>query len=200
MREPGPSLQVPDCELDHGVAAVVGVEVDRTPDAIGKERVVAPGGKQLGLGGAEPGAADHQTVPVAIGALRDRRLASERAVDTRPGRLVGGLDDLDHALVLVDGDRIAHVVVPTGGDDVLEVEPRVGPGGHQRVLPEHLGVAVDLTVGGVDIGVVESHCKTLRTVRFCVHRSGAFLRLVDVCFSESHLPNSGPFSAWSRLS
>jgi len=36
VREPSPFLQVPDGEFDHGMAAVVGVEVDRIPDAIGE--------------------------------------------------------------------------------------------------------------------------------------------------------------------
>src|SRR5664280_1068836 len=49
-------------------------------------------------------------------------------------------------------------------------------------------------------GVVEGHCKTRRTVRFCVHRKDAFLFEGCVDFSESHLPKTGGiFRVWSRL-
>src|ERR1035437_8886143 len=48
--------------------------------------------------------------------------------------------------------------------------------------------------------IVEGHCKTSRTMRFCVHRKDAFLFWLDVDFSESHLPSTGGiFREWSPV-
>ena len=41
--EPGTLLGVADGELDDGVAAVIGVQLDRGAGPVGYERVVAPG-------------------------------------------------------------------------------------------------------------------------------------------------------------
>ena len=49
MGQPGAGLQVADGQLTHGVAAVVGVQEGGGAGPVGDERVVAPGGKQLGL-------------------------------------------------------------------------------------------------------------------------------------------------------
>jgi len=43
-------FEVADREFHHGVAAMIGVQPDRGADPVGDERVVAPVGKQLGLG------------------------------------------------------------------------------------------------------------------------------------------------------
>jgi hypothetical protein len=40
-----PGFEVADAQLDHGVAAVVGVQPDRGADSVGDEGVVAPGGE-----------------------------------------------------------------------------------------------------------------------------------------------------------
>jgi hypothetical protein len=48
--------------------------------------------------------------------------------------------------------------------------------------------------------IVEGHCKTSRTMRFCAHRKDAFLFWLDVDFSESHLPSTGGiFREWSPI-
>jgi hypothetical protein len=45
--EPGTLLGVADGELDDGVAAVIGVQLDRGAGPVGYERVVAPGREEL---------------------------------------------------------------------------------------------------------------------------------------------------------
>ncbi len=65
----------------------------------------------------------------------------------------------------------------------------LGQGGHQR-QPR----SGDRTV------VIEGHPKARRIVRKFLHRKDAFLLLVGVDFSESHLPNTeGIFRVWSHL-
>ena len=107
-------LQVPDGQLDHGVMAMVGIEEDGGPLPIGDEGVMSPRGEEFGLLADQPGAPDDQPVPVAIGALGDLGLAADRVVDVRPILLGDGLDGPDHGFVLVDGDRVADIVVPAG--------------------------------------------------------------------------------------
>ena len=70
MGQAGACLQVADRKLADGMAAMVGVQLEHRPDAVGDERVVAPGGKQLGLAAQVTNPADDQ--PVApIGSLGD---------------------------------------------------------------------------------------------------------------------------------
>src|SRR5665213_2724300 len=96
---------------------------------IGDEGVVTPRGEQLGLLADEPGATNHETVPVAIGTLGDLRLSAERVVDGGPILFGDGLDGPDHGLVQGGSDGVADVVVTTGFDHMLGVEPRVRPQG-----------------------------------------------------------------------
>ena len=44
-----------------------------------------------------------------------------------PGGLVDGLDHLFQGLIELDRDRIAHIGGPTGVDDLVAIEARVGP-------------------------------------------------------------------------
>ena len=97
--------------------------------------MIAPGREQIGLGGVEPCAAYHESVPLPIGTLRDPHFAADHLVDRHPGRLVDGVDGCDYALVLIDGDRVADIVVPTCGDHVFGVEARVGPQRHRTARP-----------------------------------------------------------------
>jgi len=374
--EPGTFFEVPDGQFDDGMATMVFVQGDRGSFEVADERVVAPRGEQLGLLADQARAAHDEAMVVAIGGFGHFGLAAERVGDRRPVRLVDRLDGPDHGLVEVHGDRVADVVVTTGGNDVLGVERRVGPksqlarcpgpahptdrlthetlcpsagvrrtlpmsdvedlagvgpGRNQRVLSEHARVAVsralllsaiDLLDGRVDVDghrlfartgaerpgprqqlpaetieladvpeseapeersqrgrrhhlvaqdplrrtrpqhiavvdalgagdngmnqredlapgnsvswnvtevdhligqvegpepvgqrgdqgqprtghrpvIVEGHCKTSRTMRFCVHRKDAFLFWLDVDFSESHLPSTGGiFREWSSV-
>jgi hypothetical protein len=73
MRQPGARLQVADGQLAHGVAAVIGVQPGGGADAVANERVVAPGGKQLGLvAGIADTTLDQPVVPIArLGDLGD---------------------------------------------------------------------------------------------------------------------------------
>ena len=59
MRE-GLVFEIADRQLDRGVVAVIGVGDQRRVGAVGRERVVAPVGEQLGLGSDQAGAADDQ--------------------------------------------------------------------------------------------------------------------------------------------
>jgi hypothetical protein len=65
-----PLLEVADGELDHGVAAVVGVQRDGGAGAVGDERVVAPVRPEGGLGADQAGAAHDQ--PAACLASKGR--------------------------------------------------------------------------------------------------------------------------------
>ena len=66
MAQPGALLEVMDGQLDHGVAAVVGVQLHGGAGPVGDEGVVAPVGPQGCLGADQPDAARDQ--PAAGGA------------------------------------------------------------------------------------------------------------------------------------
>jgi site-specific DNA recombinase len=92
--------------------------------------------------------------------------------DLAPGNSVSwNVTEVDHLIGQVEGPE------PVGqrGD---QGQPRTG---HRPVI-------------------VEGHCKTSRTMRFCVHRKDAFLFWLDVDFSESHLLSTGGiFRGWSPV-
>jgi hypothetical protein len=60
VAEPCPLLEVADGKLDHGVAAVVGVQGDGGAGPVGDEGVVAPVGPQRRLGADQAGPAHDQ--------------------------------------------------------------------------------------------------------------------------------------------
>ncbi len=86
MPQAHPALEVTDRELDRGVAAVVGVQLDSGADPVGDEGVVAPVGKQLGLGADQAGAAHDQPV-TPIAGLGELRQAPVGIDDVDPGVL-----------------------------------------------------------------------------------------------------------------
>jgi hypothetical protein len=67
------SLGVADGELDHGVAAVVSIQLNRTAGPVGDERLVVPASKQLPLVGAVAHTTHDQPVAAqpSLGDLRD---------------------------------------------------------------------------------------------------------------------------------
>ena len=85
MVEPRALFEVTDRELDQGVAAMLGLDERQLFVAVGDEGVVAPVGKQGGLGADEAGAAHDESTSreAALGDPRDplrmdiRRVLSE---------------------------------------------------------------------------------------------------------------------------
>jgi hypothetical protein len=91
MGQPGARLGVADGQVADGVAAVVGVQEGGGAGPIGDERVVAPGGEQLGLLALVADATHDQSVALVagLGDLGDPvRLVGDRA----PGRFWNGGD------------------------------------------------------------------------------------------------------------
>ena len=86
-------FEVADAQLDRGVAAVILVKLDRGADPVGDQGVVAPGGKQLGLGADQAGAAHDQpaTLVAGLGDLRQAPL---------------GIEDVDPGVLVDRGDRL----------------------------------------------------------------------------------------------
>jgi len=79
-------FEVADTQLDDGVAAMVGVQLDRGADPVGDEGVVAPVGEQLGLFADQAGAAHDQPVAFVAG-LGDLGQATIGVDDVDPGVL-----------------------------------------------------------------------------------------------------------------
>jgi hypothetical protein len=100
---PGAVLEVADGQLADGVAAVVGVQVDRAAGAVCDEGVVAPVRPEGGLRAGQAGAAHDQPV-WAEGGLGDLRHAAVGVVDGLPGVLADGGDRGPHGLGLPHGD------------------------------------------------------------------------------------------------
>ena len=132
MVEPHAVLQVADGILDLGVAAMVGLEVQRVTLAVGDEGVIAVAGKQgkLGAGrGLEP--ADNEPHRGRVGLALEGDIrglghvggALHPVWDGRPLRLGYGLDDVAQLGVLADGDGEADALLSAGGDDGVGVEP-----------------------------------------------------------------------------
>ena len=81
MRE-GLVFEVADHQLDRGVVAVIDIGGEHRDGAVGRERVVAPVGEQLGLRADQAGAADDQP-PAPERGLGDLRLAGVGVVGDR---------------------------------------------------------------------------------------------------------------------
>jgi hypothetical protein len=107
--EPGTLLGVADGELDDGVAAVIGVQLDRGAGPVGYERVVAPGREELLLVVQVADAADDEPVAAEQG-LGDLRDPAVGVGDLDPGRLGDGRDRATDGLGLPYGDREPDVV------------------------------------------------------------------------------------------
>ena len=73
MVESGAFLEVADRELDLGVSTMIGLNLRERLGLVGDEGVVAPVGKELGLGADQPCAADDQSASAecALGDLGD---------------------------------------------------------------------------------------------------------------------------------
>ena len=136
--EPHAVLQVADDVLDLGVASMVGLQFPGVAVSIGDESVIAVGGEQGQLGawcGFHP--PDDEPHRHGVGLAREGDIRGFGHVggtfhpvrDGRPVCLRYGLDDVAHALVLADGDRVADTLIATGGDNVVVVEAAVGPHG-----------------------------------------------------------------------
>jgi hypothetical protein len=125
--EPAALLGVADGQLGHGVAAVVGVQLDRAAGLVGHEGVVVPGSKQLALVGAVAHAAHDQPVAArpGLGDLRDARVG---IADVGPGALADRGGRSPDGLGLAHRDREAHVMSAQPGKHRGRPEPRVGPG------------------------------------------------------------------------
>jgi hypothetical protein len=96
------------------MSPVVGVGIDGGGGAVGDEPVVTPVGEQLGLGADDAGAAHHETVLVAVGAVGDLGITADRVVDRLPVAVVDAGDRRADRSDLADRDRVADIVVPAG--------------------------------------------------------------------------------------
>ena len=162
--QPDAVLEVAYGVLDLGVAAMIGLQLQRLPIAVGDEAVIAVGGEEGELGTGRrlhpPDNEPHR---------RGVRLGLERGVsrlgniggavhpvwDGRPVRLGYGLDQVPQAFVLADGDGEAHVQLAADGYHAMGVEAAVGP---HRELPAGPSVAhpphrFTQEVGGATSGV-----------------------------------------------
>jgi len=127
-------LEVADGELHHGVAAVVGVQLDGAAGAVGDERVVAPVRPQGGLGVDQTGAAHDQPAACLASKRRLGHLGGPAVgvVDVGPGVLADGGDRGLDQLGLAHRDREPDGVAAARGDDLARPESRVAP---QRQRP-----------------------------------------------------------------
>jgi hypothetical protein len=91
VTQPAAVLGVADGELDDGVAAVVGVQLDRGADPVGHQRVVAPGREQLLLVIGVRDAAHDEAVAAKRG-LGDLRDPVRGGADVDPGSLADAGD------------------------------------------------------------------------------------------------------------
>ena len=138
MVEPHAVLEVADGVLDLGVAAMVGLQVQRVAVTVGDEGVVAVIGKQRQLGagrGLDPAYDEPHGCGVGLALEGDIRGlghvggAVHPVWNERPLCLRNGLDEVAHALVLSHGDGEADALLSAGGDDGVGVEAAVGPHG-----------------------------------------------------------------------
>ena len=140
-------LEVSNGVLDLGVTAMIGLQLQRLPIAVGDEAVIAVSGEEGELGTGRrlhpPDNEPHR---------RGVRLGLERGV-SRLGNIGGAvhpvgngspvllryrLDQVPQAFVLADGDGEADIHLTTGGDESVGVEAAVGP---RRKLPAGPGTA-----------------------------------------------------------
>jgi hypothetical protein len=121
-------LEVTDGQLADGVAAMVGVQLEHRPDAVGDKGVIPPGGKQLGLVFlvVDP---PHDQPVAPVGGLGDLGDPIGLVGDLDPGRLTDGGDRGAHGLGLADRDRVAHPMASEPLDELGRPESRVHPQG-----------------------------------------------------------------------
>jgi len=93
--ESGRFFEVPDGELNVGMAAAEGVDIDRVTVEIGQEGEVAPLGPQGGLASDEPGASHDESAALVV-AFGHFSLAIFAVVDWRPRRLVDARNHANH--------------------------------------------------------------------------------------------------------
>ncbi len=136
--EPDPVLEVADHVFDHGVAAVVGFELDGGTVPVGDEGVMVVGGEQgeLAARGGLDSPHDEAHLRVLVGEGPPCGLGHVGAVadpvrDRRPVLVGDGDDHLVEALVHLDGDGVAHACVGARVGHLVVVEPRVGPQHHR---------------------------------------------------------------------
>ena len=162
--QPDAVLEVAYGVLDLGVAAMIGLQFQRLPIAVGDEGVIAVSGEEGELGTGRrlhpPDNEPHR---------RGVRLGLERGV-SRLGDIGGAvhpvgngspvllwyrLDQVPQAGALADGDREADIHFPAGGNDSVGVEPAVGP--HRELSPgpavAHPPHRLTQEVGGATGGV-----------------------------------------------
>ena len=161
---PTPYLRVAYGVLDLGVAAMIGLQFQRLPIAVGDEGVIAVGGEESQL---RTGRRLHP--PDDEPHRRGVRLGLERGV-SRLGDIGGAvhpvgngspvllwyrLDQVPQAGTLADGDREADIHFPAGGNDSVGVEAAVGP--HRELSPgpavAHPPHRLTQEVGGATGGV-----------------------------------------------
>ena len=162
--QPDAVLEVAYGVLDLGVAAMIGLQFQRLPIAVGDEGVIAVSGEE-----GELGTGRRLHPPDNEPRRRGVRLGLERGV-SRLGDIGGAvhpvgngspvllwyrLDQVPQAGALADGDREADIHFPAGGNDSVGVEAAVGP---HRELPPGPAVAhpphrLTQEVGGAAGGV-----------------------------------------------
>ena len=162
--QPDAVLEVAYGVLDLGVAAMIGLQFQGLPIAVGDEGVIAVSGEEGELGTGRrlhpPDNEPHR---------RGVRLGLERGV-SRLGDIGGAvhpvgngslvllwyrLDQFPQAGALADGDREADIHFPAGGNDSVGVEAAVGP--HRELSPgpgvAHPPHRLTQEVGGATGGV-----------------------------------------------
>ena len=128
--------------LDLGVTAMIGLQFQHLPIAVGDEAVIAVGGKegQLGTGrGLHPPDDEPYrrgvgfTLEGDIGGLCHIGGAVHPVGNRRPGIFRYGLDDIVQAFVLAEGDGEADIHLAADGYHAMSVEAAVGP--HRELAP-----------------------------------------------------------------
>ena len=162
--QPDAVLEVAYGVLDLGVAAMIGLQFQRLPIAVGDEGVIAVSGEEGELGtGRRLHAADNEPHRPGV------RLGLDRGV-SRLGDIGGAvhpvgngspvllwyrLYQVPQAGALADGDREADIHFPAGGNDSVGVEAAVGP--HRELSPgpavAHPPHRLTQEVGGATGGV-----------------------------------------------
>ena len=146
--KPDTVLEVANGVLDLGVAAMVGLQFQGFPAAVGDEAVIAVGGEkgQLGTGRGlhPPDDEPHRrgirlTLEGGVGGLGHIGGAVHPVRNRRPGIFGYGLDEIAQAFVLADGDGEAHVQLAAGGGHGVGIEAAVGPPATARSLRRHQG-------------------------------------------------------------
>ena len=128
--------------LDLGVTAMIGLQFQHLPIAVGDEAVIAVGGEegQLGTGRGlhPPDDEPHRrgvglTLEWDIGGLCHIGGAVHPVGNRRPGIFRYGLDDIVQAFVLAEGDGEADIHLAADGYHAMSVEAAVGP--HRELAP-----------------------------------------------------------------